>query len=210
MKMSKKNPKVDDYLAEGCGRCNLYKTPQCKVHRWDKELKELRKILLACGLTEEVKWSQPCYTLDGNNIIMLSAFKEYAFLSFFKGSLLKDSNEILHKPGENSQAVRVMKFTNINEIQKLESFIKDYIDEAIAIEKSGLKVEFKKTQEPIPEEFQVKLDVDNALKAAFEALTPGRQRAYLLHFNGAKQSKTRSSRVEKYIPKILEGKGIND
>lgn len=208
--MNSENPGVDQYLAEGCGRCSLAGTPQCKVHTWEKELKRLRAILLASQLDEEVKWSQPCYTLAGHNVIILSAFKEYCSLNFFKGSLMKDPKNILQPPGENSQAARLMKFTNLQDILDQESTIKAYINEAIEIETAGLKVEFKKTPEPVPEELQNKLDEMPQLTSAFAALTPGRQRAYLLHFNGARKSSTRAARVEKCIPRILDGKGLND
>jgi uncharacterized protein YdeI (YjbR/CyaY-like superfamily) len=202
---------VDEYLAVGCGRCPLGGTPDCKVHSWDDELKQLRTILLDTELTEEVKWKVPCYTYDGNNVLIMSAFKEYCSLSFFKGVLLKDPHGILEKQGENSQADRLIRFTDVDRIVELESVIKAYIQEAIEVEKAGLKVEYKSVSEfDVPEEFQSQLDDDPALKAAFEALTPGRQRGYLLYFSGAKQSKTRMSRVEKYIPKIFEGKGFHD
>jgi len=209
--MTSINPEVDNYLAVGCGRCPLGGTPDCKVHSWEDELKHLRAILLDTDLTEEVKWSVPCYTFEGSNILLMSAFKGYCSLSFFKGVLLKDPYGILEKQGPNSQADRLIRFTDVGRVVELESVIKDYIKEAIEVEKAGLKVEYKKTPEfDVPGEFQAKLDDDPALKAAFEALTPGRQRGYLLYFSGAKQSKTRTSRVEKYIPKIFEGKGFHD
>lgn len=205
------NPKVDQYLMQGCGRCKFGGTPECKVHNWPEELIKLREILLACGLTEEVKWGVPCYTFEKKNIAIMSAFKEYAALSFFKGALLKDNHGLLDKPGENTQSARLIRFTNVNEIVKMEPVLKDYIHEAIEVEKAGLKVDFKGADEySIPEEFQKKMDEMPALKEAFEALTPGRQKAYLLYFSGAKQSKTREARVEKYIPKILEGIGFYD
>ena len=204
------NSKVDRYLTDGCGRCQLGGTPQCKVNHWREEMKELRKILLDCQLTEELKWSVPCYTFQNSNIVLMSAFKEYCALSFFKGALLKDANGILVRPGEHSQAARQIRFTKVSEIVKLESILSAYIGEAIEIEKTGLKVDFKKNPEPIPEEFQNKLDEIPDLNSAFHALTPGRQRAYILYFSAPKQSKTRKSRIEKYIPQILNGKGIND
>lgn len=209
--MNLMNPDVDHYLAVGCGRCSLVGTPQCKVHNWPQELALLRAILLDCELTEAVKWSMPCYTYEDSNIVMMSAFKEYCALSFFKGALLKDAAGILAKPGENSQASRVIKFTSVDEIIAMEPVIKAYINEAIEVEKAGLKVALKETADyDIPEEFQTKLDENPDLKAAFEALTPGRQRGYLLYFAGAKQSKTRAARVEKYMQKILDGKGFYD
>ena len=208
--MNSVNPEVDLYLVEGCGRCSLGGTPECKVHSWTEELKQLRRIVLDCGLREEVKWSMPCYTFKDANILMVSAFKEYCALSFFKGSLLKDADGLMHKPGENSQAARLFKFTSIQQIVEMEPTLKAYIYEAIEIEKAGLKVQFKKHPEPIPKELQQKLDENPELKGAFETLTPGKQRGYILHFSQPKQSKTRTSRIEKCIPRILAGKGFHD
>tara|TARA_R100000005_G_scaffold96635_2_gene85371 strand:+ start:431 stop:1072 length:642 start_codon:yes stop_codon:yes gene_type:complete len=201
---------VNLYFTEGCGRCPLGGTPDCKVNFWPQELKQLRRIVIECGLTEESKWGVPCYTFQGNNIGVVSAFKEYASLSFFKGALLEDANGILDKPGENTQAARLIKFTNARQIMEMESVLKAYIYEAIEVEKAGLKVPLKETSEfNMPEEFQKALHENPQLKAAFEALTPGRQRGYLLHFSQPKQSKTRESRIEKCTPKILEGRGLN-
>lgn len=194
--MDKMNLKVDEYIAKA---------------RWQEEYKKLRVILLDCNLTEELKWGVPCYTFEKNNILLMSGFKEFFTLSFFKGSLLKDPKGILVKPGKNTQVARIIKFTDIKQIDDLESVIKNYIQEAIEVEKSGLKGEFKKTAEfEVPEELQNKLDEMPDLKLAFEKLTPGRQRAYLLHFSEPKQSKTREARIEKYIPLILSGKGLKD
>lgn len=205
------NPGIDAYLADGCMRCKLGGTPQCKVHSWQPELKLLRSIVLECGLQEELKWGVPCYTWQGHNILIVAAFKAYASISFFKGSLLSDTAGLLVSPGENSQASRLIKYTDARTISKQKADLKAYIFEAIEVEKAGLKVEYKKVAEyPVPEEFQQKLDQLPKLKKAFEALTPGRQRAYLLHFGGAKQSQTRAARVEKWIPNILSGKGFNE
>lgn len=205
------NSKVDLYLLEGCGRCKLHATPQCKVHTWAKELVELRRIVNSCGLTEELKWSMPCYTDGKANIVMITAFKESCVISFFKGALLKDPKKILQTLGENSQSTRVLKFTDVKTILKLEPVIKAYIFEAIEIEKAGLKIESKKVSEyKVPEELTSKFKKMPELKKAFEALTPGRQKGYLLHFSQAKQSATREARIEKYIPLIMKGKGIND
>ena len=205
------NPEIDSYLQEGCGRCSLVGTPNCKVHTWQEELRYLRQLVLSCGLTEELKWKVPCYTHNGHTILMVVAFKESATLSFFKGALLKDEHGILEKPGKNSQAGRVVRFTQVEEIAALEDVLKAYIFEAIEADEKGLKVNFKNISEyDVPEEFQERLDTDADLKEAFEALTPGRQKGYLLYFAGAKQSKTRASRVEKYIPKILKGLGFHD
>lgn len=214
--MNKLNSKIDAYLATGCGRCPRWNTPECKVHNWPEELEILRGIILNCGLTEKLKWGVPCYTFQigdnekESNIAILAAFKEYVALSFFKGALLKDPYAILVKPGENTQSARLIRFTDVQKIKKMETYLTDYINEAIEVEKAGLKPKIKKTLEPIPEEFQSKLDEIPQLKSAFNSLTAGRQRGYILHFSQSKQSETRSSRVQKCIPKILKGLGIND
>ncbi len=204
------NQSVDQYFTEGCGRCPLGSTPDCKVHHWTAELELLRKIVLQCGLTEESKWGAPCYTINNKNVLMVSALKDYCCISFFKGALINDHKNLLVKPGPNSQAARLFKFKRIEEILAIEDDIRSYIFEAITIEESGLKVEFKKSAEPIPDELINKFEEDPPLKTAFEALSPGRQRGYILHFSQAKQSKTRLSRIEKCIPMILSGIGLND
>lgn len=205
------NPEVDHYLAEGCGRCPLGGTADCKVHSWTEELKLLRAITLESGLHEERKWGVPCYTFEGNNVAVVSALKNYCSISFFKGALLKDSKKILEKPGENTQAARLLKFTSVDQIIALEPEIRAYLQEALEIEKSGKKVDFKQKNElEYPEEFQSILDDNPRLEAAFEALTPGRKRGYILHFSQPKQSSTRISRIEKCIEKILNGKGFHD
>jgi uncharacterized protein YdeI (YjbR/CyaY-like superfamily) len=182
-----------------------------KPRKWQEELEQLRAILLDCGLTEELKWEQPCYTFEKNNIAIIGEFKDCCILSFFKGALLNDAKRNLSKPGENTQAGRVIRFTDVRKIVELEPVLKDYIYEAVEIEKAGLKVDLKPISEhQIPEEFQNKLDENLTLKTAFEALTPGRQRAYLLHFSQPKQSKTRESRIEKCTAQILSGKGLYD
>lgn len=203
-------PEVDLYLQEGCGRCPLGGTPDCKVHSWTEELTQLRLIINDCNLTEELKWSIPCYTWQGNNILTLSALKGYVGVGFFKGVLIEGQEEVLEKPGPNSQSARLIKFTNVDQIIELEPILRDCIQQAIEIEKKGLKVEFKQNPEPIPEELQQALDEDPALNQAFESLTPGRQRSYILHIGGAKQAKTRISRVEKCTSKIFEGKGFHE
>jgi len=205
------NPQVDKYLLDGCMRCELGGTAACKVHNWEQELDILRGIVLDCGLNEELKWGVPCYTFNDANILLMSAFKEYCALSFFKGALLEDKHNILQKPGENTQAARLLRFTGVEEIIKLEPVIKEYIREAIAIEKAGLKVELKaKNELEYPEELLQKFDEDPVLKATFEDLTPGRQRGYILFFSAPKQSKTRLSRIEKCVPQIFLGKGLHD
>ncbi|WP_286757188.1 YdeI/OmpD-associated family protein [Roseivirga sp. UBA838] len=202
---------VDQYLAEGCGRCSLGGTPDCKVHQWSQELQKLRSIALECGLTEESKWGVPCYTYHGANVAMISAFKDYCSLSFFKGALLKDKYQILEKPGPNSQAARLFKFTNLEQILQAEDSIRLYLFEAIEVEKKGLKVDMQaKDQLDYPDELQAKFKDMPELKTAFEALTPGRQRGYIIHFSQPKQSKTRLARIEKLIPKIMDGKGFFD
>ena len=182
-----------------------------RAKKWQQEMKLLREICLDCGLTEEFKWMHPCYTFQGKNVVLIHGFKEYCALLFHKGVLLKDTNNILIQQTENVQSARQIRFTSLQEIIDLKSTIKAYIFEAMEVEKAGLEVPMKKTSEfKMPDEFKVALDNDPDLKAAFQGLTPGRQRGYLLYFSQAKQSTTRASRVEKYIPKILQGKGLND
>jgi uncharacterized protein YdeI (YjbR/CyaY-like superfamily) len=182
-----------------------------KSKNWREELTKLRSIVLSCGLTEEVKWYQPCYSFNGTNLIILGSFKEYCGMNFFKGVLLKDEKKILQKIGENTQSAKIVKFTNIQQINDLESTLKDYIKEMIELEKSGAKVTFKKIEEQkLPEELEEMFNQDKDFENAFKALTPGRQRAYLLHFSSAKQSSTRIARIEKAKPQIFAGKGLND
>jgi uncharacterized protein YdeI (YjbR/CyaY-like superfamily) len=191
------NPKVDLFLSE--------------AREWQEETKEMRRIILACGLTEELKWGKPCYAFQNTNIVILQGFKNYCALMFCKGALLKDPNGILIKPGENTQAARQIRYSNVREIVEMEPILKAYIYEAIEVEKAGLKVNYKKISEfTIPNEVQNKMDENAAFKKAFYALTPGRQRAYILYFSAPKQSKTRESRVEKCMPQILNGMGLND
>ncbi|MCY1661947.1 YdeI/OmpD-associated family protein [Chryseobacterium sp. SL1] len=191
------NPKVDFFFN--------------KTGQWQTEFEKLRTIALKTELTEDLKWGCPCYTYEGKNIFLIHGFKEYCALLFFKGALMKDPENILTRQTENIQATRQIRFTNLQQIIDLENVLSDYIFEAVEIEESGAKVEMKKTHEfNIPEEFAQKLNENPELQKAFEALTPGRQRAYLLYFSSAKQSKTRISRIEKYIPEILNGKGLND
>lgn len=205
------NPAVDQYLIDGCGRCSLYRTPECKVHQWADELKLLRSIVLESGLVEDFKWKQPCYTLNGSNVLLVTAFKDFACIAFFKGSLLRDDQKMLVQPGENSQAARQLRFTSVDSIADNVDAIKQYVLEAIEIEKQGKKVDFSAKKElDYPEELQRKMDADELFKKAFESLTPGRQRGYLLHFSSAKQSETRASRIEKYEAHILAGKGMHD
>ncbi|MCA9912318.1 MAG: YdeI/OmpD-associated family protein [Anaerolineae bacterium] len=193
----KLNPSVDGYIR--------------KNKQWQAEFKKLRAILLDFPLKEEIKWMHPCYTVDGGNIVLMQEFKEYCALLFPKGALLKDADGVLVAMTENTQAARQIRFTDVQQVVDLEPTIRAYVQEAINVEEAGLEVEFKDTADyEFPDEFQSRLEEDADLQVAFEALTPGRQRGYLLYFSGAKQSKTRASRVEKCIPKILEGKGLND
>jgi uncharacterized protein YdeI (YjbR/CyaY-like superfamily) len=205
------NPQVDIILEEGCGRCKLVGTPQCRMIIRSLEMKALREIALESGLEEEVKWGFPAYTFKKKNIFMLGSFKEYSSIMFFKGALLSDPEKILVQPTEHSNAGRQLRFTNAKEILNAKKSVLAYIFEAIEVEKSGAKVEAKKTSEyPIPEELKDKFKELPELKAAFENLTPGRQRGYLLHFSQAKQSATRLSRIEKCMEAIFNGKGMNE
>lgn len=191
------NPKVDEILAG--------------TEKWQKEMVKLRAIALGCGLNEEVKWGCPCYTFNNNNIVLIHGFKEYCALLFFKGALLKDAKHLLIRQTENVQAARQARFTHLRDITQLQAVLKAYIFEAVEVEKAGLKVPMKRTSDyAVPEEFKNKLKKMPALKKAFNALTPGRQRAYLFYFSQAKQSPTRESRIEKYVQHILNGKGLND
>ncbi len=205
-----KNPQIDNYLLEGCGRCSLGGTPECKVHRWNAELNLLRDLVRDCGLTEERKWGVPCYSIDGKNVLIVAAFKEFCSINFFKGALLKDQKGLLVKIGENTQAGRLLKFTSLEKVVAIEKEIQEYVKEAVSIEKAGVKFEYKKHPEPIPEELESRFEEDPVFKSAFEALTPGRQRGYLLFFSAPKQSKTREERIEKHMENILCGKGIHD
>ena len=201
---------VEKFLSEGCGRCSLGGTPECKVHQWTEELKLLRTIVLGSALNEESKWGVPCYTYENSNVLMISVFKNYCSISFFKGALLNDPKSLLEKPGKNTQAARIIKITNVEKIKSIATAIRDFIHQAIEVEQKGLKVNFKKNPEPIPEELEKKLEEDQVFKSAFESLTPGRQRGYIIYFSAPKQSKTRESRIEKCTAKILNGEGLHD
>jgi uncharacterized protein YdeI (YjbR/CyaY-like superfamily) len=205
----KMNPGVDAYFRVGCGRCPLGGTPGCKALSWTEPMVQLRRILLECGLVEEVKWSAPCYTSDGANIAMMGALKACCMVSFFKGALLEDPKGLLTKPGDQSQVARQLRFTDADQVMAMEPELKAFILEAIAVERSGRKVQLKSIDEhPVPEEWARRLEASPELKAAFERLTPGRRRGYLLHFGQPKQSATRESRIDRCLPKILEGKGL--
>jgi len=197
MAKSKINPKVDTYISN--------------AKKWQEETQALRMVLIDCGLSEDIKWGKPCYSFDESNIVIIQGFKDYFALLFFKGMLLKDANGVLVKMGENTNVGRQMRFADVKEIRKMKPIIKAYIQEAIELEKAGVRVTLKKTSEyTIPNELQNKLNEMPALQKAFDTLTPGRQKAYIFFFSQPKQSKTRESRIEKCIPQILEGKGLND
>jgi uncharacterized protein YdeI (YjbR/CyaY-like superfamily) len=201
----------DLYFKEGCGRCKKFQTPECKVQTWAGVLRELRKVIKKTVLVEEAKWGGPCYTLDGKNVALLSAFNDGCRLSFFKGVLLKDKNKLLKSAGKNSQSGRYLHYTTVKAVKAESPTIQAYLNDAIELEKSGKKVKLKTVDEmPMPKELKAALDKDKKLNAAFEKLTPGRQRSHMIHVDGAKQEKTRINRVEKCRPKILAGKGFLD
>ena len=205
------NTSVDAYFVQGCGRCKLGGTPQCKVNRWAAELQALRQLLLASGLNEECKWGMPCYTLNGQNVALLAAFKEYCSINFFKGALLSNEWGLLSSAGENSQAGRLIKITSIKQVNVHAEHILNTLLEAVNIEKSGQKVPQRSIDhEEVPLELLTEFAADTELERAFRALTPGRQRGYLLFFRGAKQSATRTSRILKNKDRILKGKGLQD
>ena len=205
---------VDQYLTDGCGRCSHFQKPSCTVHLWKEELIILRSLVNSTELKEELKWSQPCYTINGKNVIIIASFRDYCCISFIKGVLIKDDLELLSKPGENSQTSRMLKFKKSDDSLKLmeqPELILDYINQAIEIEKSGIKLPvIVKEEEPVPNELIEQFKLNPELETDFFNLTPGRQRAYLMHFNSAKQSSTKTNRIIKLIPKIKTGKGPNE
>jgi uncharacterized protein YdeI (YjbR/CyaY-like superfamily) len=203
------NPQVDKYLTDGCMRCKYGGTLQCKVNAWRKELELLRQYVLETGLTEEIKWGVPVYTHNDKNIVTVNALKESANIGFFKGVLLSDKHKILQQQG-NLQSDRIVKFSNANDIEKIKDVLIAYVLEAIAIEESGKKVEFKKNPEPVPTELLEAFEHDPLFKKAFYALTPGRQRGYIIYFSQPKQAQTRVGRIEKYKEHVLKGIGLND
>ncbi len=208
--MPEKPIDVDQYLEIGCGRCELGGTPDCKVRPWTKVLQSLRQVLLASGLTEEIKWSVPCYTHNGRNIVTVSALKECAALSFFRGAELADTEGVLEKPGENSRFARYLKFTSTKRVRSLRKVIARYVQEAIELEVTGKKAFVDDAMPKQPDELTEMFKSNPKFRGAFNALTPGRQRGYLLHFSSAKQSKTKTARIEKCVPKIFDGKGWNE
>ncbi|MEY2963604.1 MAG: hypothetical protein RL754_865 [Bacteroidota bacterium] len=206
--MMTKNP--DHYFIDGCGRCSFHGTDQCKVRTWADPLVLLREIMLQSGLEEEAKWGQPTYTLKGKNVAMIYSFKESCGISFFKGVLLQDDAKILVPAGSNSNVARHLKITSTAQVAELEPYIHAYIDEAIELEKSGAKVPKPTEREPMPETLEARLSMDAELLESWNALTPGRQRSYILHIGGAKQEQTQLNRIEKCVPKIHAGKGFNE
>lgn len=203
------NVSVESYLAEGCGRCEHYQTPQCKVHLWTEELLALREILKSSDLEETMKWGSPCYTFDGKNVAMMGSFRDYCSISFFKGVLLEDLNGVLEAPGPNSRHARLLKFRSSEDVNRLASQALNFLTQAVEIEKKGLKVEAAEV-EPLPDELEARLMSEDGLWDAFESLTPGRQRSFILHVSGAKNAETRVRRAEKCVPKIWAGKGFNE
>ncbi|MBI5611285.1 MAG: YdeI/OmpD-associated family protein [Deltaproteobacteria bacterium] len=199
---------VDSYLQDGCGRCDLYRTPNCKVLRWTPALVQLRELALASGLTEELKWGSPCYTLEGKNVAMIVAFKESCALQFFKGAAMSDPDGLLERPGPNSQYGRFVRFLANEHVAPKRPQLLKLLEQAIALERAGVQVEPKAEREPLPEELEQRLAADPKLAEAFQALTPGRQRSHVLHISGAKQSETRARRVDRCVPEILAGRGF--
>jgi uncharacterized protein YdeI (YjbR/CyaY-like superfamily) len=204
------NATVDAYLREGCGRCEHYKTPECKVHRWSSILEGMRALLRESGLTEEVKWGSPCYTLGGKNVVMMMSFKDTCALSFFKGAALTDEEGLLEQPGPNSRFGRFLKFRTHADWVARRGRAKTFVEQAIALERAGKKVVPSSAPEPMPAELEEKLSTDAKLRGAFEALTPGRRRSHILHISSAKQSETRARRVERCAVDILSGRGFNE
>lgn len=201
---------VNLYFQDGCGRCSLFASPECKVNKWRVMLLELRQLLLEAGLTETCKWGVPCYMYGSSNIIMLTALKDCAILSFMKGAVMKDSDGVLVKPGENSQSGRYLKFTTETPVSANQDLIRAYIKEAIIAEQEGRKVVFKTQPEPMPDELLEVFELDQEYETAFRALTPGRQRGYIIFFSQAKQSTTRQSRISKVRDRVLAGLGMQD
>jgi len=208
--MAMNNSSVDAYLQDGCGRCEKHQTPQCKVHLWTPVLRSLRARLLSSGLAETMKWGQPCYTLDGANVVMLASLMDSCALSFFKGAALADPEALLVSPGPNSRFARYLKLRSVEELQRHAAAIDALLVQAIELERAGIRVEAPPASEPVPAELSSRLAADAELSAAFEALTPGRRRSHILHVSGAKQTETRARRVEKCVPEILAGRGVNE
>ena len=204
------NESVERFLAEGCGRCEHFQTPQCKVHAWPEALVELRALLNASGLDETMKWGSPCYTLDGKNVALLVALRDRCGISFFRGALIPDEAGLLVAPGPNSRHGRELRFSSVSQVRRAKKQIQAYLQAAIDVERSGARVEPLRAAEPVPHELQAVLDEDPNVRIAWEALTPGRRRSHILHVSGAKQAKTRHARARKCAVKIVAGKGFNE
>lgn len=204
------DPRVDDFLRDGCGRCERFATPACKVNDWREVLVRLRALALESGLTEDRKWGFPCYTLDGKNVLMVAAFKEHAALSFFKGAAMVDDAGLLEAPGESSRFMRQLKVRSVSELRARRPAARALIEQAIALERAGTKVDAAPASEPVPDELTARLSKDRKLRAAFDALTPGRRRSHILHVSGAKQPETRARRADKCVEAILAGRGFNE
>lgn len=204
------NTSVESFLEDGCGRCEHFKTPACKVHLWTAPLEALRELLLAAGLGEEMKWGSPCYTLNGKNVIMLVALKDCCAISFFKGAALVDDEGLLESPGPNSRFGRYLKFRSLADVKARKKVTKKLIEQAIELERAGKKVTPPSAVEPVPAELKQRLETDAKLRKAFEALTPGRRRSHILHVSGAKQSETRERRVDRCAEDIFAGRGFNE
>lgn len=208
--MIMKNASVDDYLRDGCGRCDLYRTAGCKVNRWRETLVALRKLVRATGLEETVKWGSPCYTLDGKNVVMVAAFKEHCALQFFEGAALEDPDGLLESAGPNSRHVRFLKFGSVADVKARANQARHFLEQAMGRVRAGEKWAPPPPSEPVPAELEARLATDAALRRAFDALTPGRRRSHILHIGGAKQSETRARRVERCVPEILAGRGFGE
>ena len=204
------NESVEKFLAEGCGRCEHFQTPQCKVHDWAGALVELRALLRTSGLEETMKWGSPCYTLEGKNVAMLVAYRDWCGISFFQGALLPDEDGLLVAPGPNSRHARGLRFTSVTQVRRRKKQVRSYLDTAIEVRRSGARVEPRRETDELPEALQAILDEDADVRTAWEALTPGRRRSHILHVSGAKQAKTRVSRAHKCATRILAGKGFNE
>lgn len=204
------NTSVDSYLRDGCGRCEHFRTPACKVHRWTDVLEALRALLLESGLVEEMKWGSPCYTLNGKNVVMLASLKDHCALSFFKGAALADEDGLLRRPGPNSRYARYLEFRSAEDVEQLRVQATRFVQQAIEVQRAGIEVAPGEASEPAPIELENRLAADPELRQAFESLTRGRRRSHILYVSGAKQSATRERRVEKCAPKIFAGKGFNE
>ena len=204
------NTSVDSFLQNGCGRCELYQTPQCKVHRWTTELQMLRELVRQTELVEEMKWGSPCYTLNGRNVLMLAALRDFCAISFLNGAALVDERGLLQSPGPNSRYARYLTFTSISQISQSQLQIAELVEQAIQFARSGARFSPPADERPLPDELVARLESDPQLQQAFDALTPGRQRSHLIYIDQAKSTDARERRVERCVPRILLGKGFNE